>query len=117
MASYTDRFGQGMMPVFNINPGATTPLDVGADAAATEAAYLDMMDQRAASNESNIAAFTEGIESLKGLMSDEDQEEEILQNMLMNEAVAPVIGPSGDDAATGKFTPSYDVEPTIMQEL
>ena len=112
---YTDRFGQGMMPVFNINPGATTPLDVGADAAATEAAYFDMMDQRAASNASNIAAFTEGIESLKGLMSDEDQEEEILQNMLMNEAVAPVIGPSGDDAATGKFTPSYDVEPTIMQ--
>ena len=115
MASYTDRFGQGMMPLFNIAPGATTPLDVGADAAATEAAYFDMMDQRAASNASNISAFTEGIESLKGLMSDEDQEEEILQNMLMNEAVAPIMGPSGDDAATGKFTPSYDVEPTIMQ--
>ena len=43
---YTNRFGQGMMPVFDINPGATTPLDVGADAAATEAAYLDAIAER-----------------------------------------------------------------------
>jgi len=85
---YTNRFGQGMMPVFNINPGATTPLDVGADAAATEAAYLDAMAEREATNQSNIAAFSDGIESLKGLMSKEDQEEEALQDMITN-AVVP----------------------------
>lgn len=85
---YTNRFGRGMMPVFNINPGATTPLDVGADAAATEAAYLDAMAEREATNQSNIAAFSDGIESLKGLMSKEDQEEEALQDMITN-AVVP----------------------------
>ncbi len=85
---YTNRFGQGMMPVFDINPGATTPLDVGADAAATEAAYLDAMAEREATNQSNIAAFSDGIESLKGLMSKEDQEEEALQDMITN-AVVP----------------------------
>ena len=88
MASYTNRFGQGMMPVFNINPGATTALDVGADAAATEAAYRDAIAQRNATNESNIAAFNTGIESLRGLMSKEDQEEEALQDMITG-AVVP----------------------------
>ena len=85
---YTNRFGRGMMPVFNINPGATTPLDVGADAAATEAAYLNAMAEREATNKSNIAAFSDGIESLKGLMSKEDQEEEALQDLITN-AVVP----------------------------
>ena len=88
MASYTNRFGQGMMPVFNITPGATTPLDVGADAAATEAAYLDAMAEREATNQSNIAAFNTGIESLRGLMSNEDQEEEALQDLITS-AVVP----------------------------
>ena len=103
MASYTDRFGQGMMPMFNIAPGATTPLDVGADAAATEAAYRDAIAQRNATNESNIAAFNTGIESLRDLMSDEDQEEELLQDMITSAVVPELNANVLSDEDTGKF--------------
>ena len=100
---YTNRFGQGMMPVFDINPGATTPLDVGADAAATEAAYLDAIAERNATNKSNIAAFNTGIESLKDLMSDEDQEEEALQDMITSAVVPELNYRVLSDEDTGKF--------------
>ena len=103
MASYTDRFGQGMMPMFSITPGATTPLDVGADAAATEAAYRDAIAQRNATNESNIAAFNTGIESLRDLMSDEDQEEELLQDMVTSAVVPELNANVLSDEDTGKF--------------
>jgi hypothetical protein len=103
MASYTDRFGQGMMPMFSITPGATTPLDVGADAAATEAAYRDAIAQRNATNESNIAAFNTGIESLRDLMSDEDQEEELLQDMITSAVVPELNANVLSDEDTGKF--------------
>ena len=100
---YTDRFGQGMFPVFNINPGATTPLDVGADAAATEAVYRDAMAEREATNQSNIAAFNTGIESLRELMSDEDQEEEALQDMITSAVVPELNYRVLSDEDTGKF--------------
>ena len=100
---YTDRFGQGMFPVFNINPGATTPLDVGADAAATEAVYRDAMAEREATNQSNIAAFNTGIESLRDLMSDEDQEEEALQDMITSAVVPELNYRVLSDEDTGKF--------------
>ena len=103
MASYTDRFGQGMMPMFSITPGATTPLDVGADAAATEAAYRDAIAERNATNESNIAAFNTGIESLRDLMSDEDQEEELLQDMITSAVVPELNANVLSDEDTGKF--------------
>jgi hypothetical protein len=103
MTSYTDRFGQGMMPMFSITPGATTPLDVGADAAATEAAYRDAIAQRNATNESNIAAFNTGIESLRDLMSDEDQEEELLQDMITSAVVPELNANVLSDEDTGKF--------------
>jgi len=117
MAGIMDYLGKGAMPHFDMRGGGSSVpfADISSQAAATTAAGIDMRDQMANKFSSDSDAFSDGLDYLKDLMSPEDQEEELLEDLPL-EAIAPMMGPSGDDEATGKFTPSYDVEPSFLEK-
>ena len=115
--SIMDVFGRGAMPQFNMRgAGTSTPFrDLGTEALRTQAAGEELRALQEEKFSSDMGKVSDGLDYLKELMSPEDQEEELLEDLPL-EAITPIMGPSGDDEATGKFTPSYDVEPTFTQK-
>ena len=116
--SIMDVFGRGAMPQFNMRgAGTSTPFrDLGTEALRTQAAGEELRALQEEKFSSDMGKVSDGLDYLKELMSPEDQEEELLEDLPL-EAITPMMGPSGDDEATGKFTPSYDVEPTFTQKV
>lgn len=121
MASYSDIFGKGAMPTFNIGPGHgnTSWKYGGDDSAAIVDAHLakraaDYADQKAFFQDTTMPA-------LKAWLNPDEPEKDPLEAYLEEEAeeeaaalalagAAPDTGPSGIDADTGKFDGSPRAE-------
>ena len=99
-----DVFGRGAMPQFNMRgAGTSTPFrDLGTEALRTQAAGEELRALQEEKFSSDMGKISDGLDYLKDLMSPEDQEEELLEDLPL-EAIIPMMGPSGDDEATGKF--------------
>ena len=102
--SIMDVFGRGAMPQFNMRgAGTSTPFrDLGTEALRTQAAGEELRALQEEKFSSDMGKISDGLDYLKDLMSPEDQEEELLEDLPL-EAIIPMMGPSGDDEATGKF--------------
>tara|TARA_Y100000768_G_scaffold188881_1_gene141536 strand:+ start:5709 stop:7784 length:2076 start_codon:yes stop_codon:yes gene_type:complete len=102
--SIMDVFGRGAMPQFDMRgAGASTPFrDLGTEALRTQAAGEELRALQEEKFSSDMGKVSDGLDYLKELMSPEDQEEELLEDLPL-EAIIPMMGPSGDDEATGKF--------------